>query len=108
MTTAVFEPTLGAVKSPALVIVPAEEDHFTLVFAVPWIIALNCWVAPGLRVTLTGVIEIVIVPAELADHAPVTKTASSNERSISTVRAGWLHKWTTTSGSEVAVRSAGK
>jgi hypothetical protein len=44
----------GAVYKPVALIVPAEQDHVTAVLVLPVMAAVNCWVAPWLRVTVAG------------------------------------------------------
>jgi hypothetical protein len=53
----VFWVTAGAVKTPLLVIVPADADQATLVFEVPETLAENCCVPPETTVALDGLIE---------------------------------------------------
>jgi hypothetical protein len=50
--------TVGAVKTPLFVIVPADADQVTLVFDVPEMLAENCCVPPETTVVLDGLIEI--------------------------------------------------
>ncbi len=56
--TVVVETTDGAVKSPLLEIVPAEDAHVTAVFVEPLTVATNCCVVPEDSVSLVGVIEM--------------------------------------------------
>ena len=44
-------------KTPLLVIVPADADQVTLVFDVPEILAENCCVPPETTVVLEGLME---------------------------------------------------
>jgi hypothetical protein len=58
MVMAVVEVTDGAVKSPLLEIVPAEDAHVTAAFVEPLTFAMNCCVVPEDSVSLVGVIEM--------------------------------------------------
>jgi len=54
--TLVVTPTPRAVNSPPGVTVPFVADQVTPWFVVPDTVAVNCWLAPGLRVTAEGLI----------------------------------------------------
>jgi len=49
--------TVGAVKTPLLLIVPADADQATPVFDVPETLAENCCVPPETTVAPVGLIE---------------------------------------------------
>lgn len=51
---------LGAVYSPALVIVPPVVDHVTAVFDVPLTVAVNCCVPPTVSDAVLGEIETAV------------------------------------------------
>lgn len=58
--TLVLLVTEGAVKRPAVEIVPALADQETAVFVVPETVALNCFVCPAESVAPVGLRETVI------------------------------------------------
>jgi hypothetical protein len=59
--------TVGAVKSPALVIVPAVAVHVTPVFPVFSTCAVNCCMAPELTVAVVGETVTAMAPACVAN-----------------------------------------
>lgn len=52
--------TLGAVKSPVLLMVPAVAPQITVVLVVPLTVEVNCCVAPAAMDALVGESAIVI------------------------------------------------
>jgi hypothetical protein len=91
--TVVVEVTLGAVKRPEVEIEPAVADQVTAVLVEPVTVAVNCWLAPELAVTVVGEIETETVPAG------VTVTVAEAEA----LELAWLVAFTVTLVVEVTV-----
>jgi hypothetical protein len=54
IVTWIPSPVAGAVKTPSLVIDPADADHVTAELLVPCTVALNCCCVAGLSVAVLG------------------------------------------------------
>ncbi len=52
--TVVCALTVGAVNNPEAVMVPAEAFQYTALLVAPVTVAVNCWVAPELRLADDG------------------------------------------------------
>ena len=77
--TVVVVVTVGAVKRPALEIVPALVDHVTAVFVEPVTVALNCWVPPDATVVEVGEMEMetdMVLPPVLAKPVMARRSAA--------------------------------
>jgi len=75
--TVVVVVTVGAVKRPALEIMPPLVDHVTAVFVEPATVALNCWVPPDGTVANVGEMEMeTVLPPVLARPVMARRSAA--------------------------------
>lgn len=77
--TAVVLETLGAVKTPALEILPADADQLTAVLLVPCTLAVNCRFPPAVTLVLVGETEMLT----LGCAVPATEICSCSVAAIS-------------------------